>query len=108
MGCNGITPSVIKVTAEKRVRKDLLIKARLKGKLPKGYSLKRVKIDPPTITAEGPEHVLSQIESVAIDDIDLTGVKRSSVLEKNLLQPAPQIKFFHDEPVKVQVVISGQ
>ena len=90
---NGINPSIVKVTAEKRVRKNLLIKAKTQGNLPAGYFLRKIKIDPPTVMAEGPEHVLSQLESVATEDIDLSAVKRSSVLEKNLLQPAPQVKL---------------
>ncbi len=105
---SGINPSVVRVTTEKKVRKSLQIKVKTRGRLPEGMRVRRIKVDPATVTAEGPEHALSQIDAVATEEIDLSGVRRSTVLEKGLLQPAPQVKFLRDEPVKVQLVISGQ
>ena len=105
---SGINPSVVRVTTEKKVRKTLQVRVKTRGRLPVGMRVRRIKVDPATVTAEGPEHALSQIDAAATEEIDLSGVRRSVVLEKSLLQPAPQIKFLRDEPVKVQLVISGQ
>jgi uncharacterized protein (TIGR00159 family) len=105
---SGISPSVVRVTTEKKMRKALLVKVKTKGQLPGGERLKRIKVDPDTVTVEGPEHVLSQLDSAATEEIDLSAVRRSAVLEKGLLQPAPQVMFLRDKPVKVQLVISGR
>ncbi len=104
---SGINPSVVKVSSEKKVRKNLLVRAKTIGSLPAGARLRKLKSDPASVMAEGPEHVLAQIESVATEDIDLSNIRRSIMLEKGLLQPAPQIKLLRDEPVRVHLVISG-
>ena len=105
---NGINPSIVKVTVEKKMRKALLVRPKTRGLLPRGLFVRKIKVDPPTVMAEGPERAISHLDSVATEEIDLSGVRRSMVVEKNLLQPAPQINFLHDTPVKVQVVISGR
>lgn len=105
---SGINPSVVRVTAEKKARKALQVRVKTRGRLPAGARLRRIKVEPAVVTAEGPAHVLSQLDSAATEEIDLSGVRRSVVLEKALLQPAPQVKFLRDEPVKVQLVISGR
>lgn len=104
----GINPSVIRVTAEKKVRKTLQVKVTTRGRPPAGARLRRVKADPPAVTVEGPALTLSQLDSVATEEVDLSGVSRSVVLEKGLLQPAPQVNFLRDEPVKVHLTISGR
>ena len=105
---SGINPSVVKVATEKKVRKNLLVRAKIIGNLPGGQRIRRTKADPATVVAEGPERALAQLESVSTEDIDLSTVRRSMVIEKGLLQPAPQVKLLRDGPVKIQLVISGQ
>lgn len=104
---SGINPSVVKVTTERKVRKTLQIRAKTIGKLPAGLGLRKLRTEPSTIVAEGPELVLAQIESVSTEDIDLSQVKRSLSFEKVLLQPAPLVKLLSAEPVKIHMVVSG-
>jgi uncharacterized protein (TIGR00159 family) len=103
---SGINPSVIKVTAEKKMRKTLRVRVKTRGSLPGGGVLRKIKVNPAMVTAEGPEHALSLLESVATEEIDLSVVRQSVLLEKGLMQPAPLVKFVPDEPVKIQLVIS--
>jgi hypothetical protein len=103
---SGINPTVVKVTAERKMRKTLRVKVKTKGSLPGGGVLRKIKVNPATVTAEGPEHALSQLESVATEEIDLSAVLQSVLLEKGLHQPVPLVKIVPDEPVKVQLVIS--
>ncbi len=105
---SGINPSVIRVTAEKKVRKTLMVRVNTKGRLPNGARLGRVRVEPATVTAEGPERVLSQLDSAETEEIDLSTVRRSAILEKGLLQPAPQVTILREGPVRVQLVISGR
>lgn len=103
----GINPSVIRVTAEKKARKTLRVKVITRGRPPAGARLRRVKADPPVVTVEGPALALSQLDSVATEEIDLSVVRQSVVLERGLIQPAPHVNFLRDEPVKVRLTISG-
>ena len=104
---SGINPSVVRVTTERKVSKTLLVRVRTSGNLPSGMRLRKVKVEPATVTVEGPERALSQIDAATTEEIDLSGVRHSVVLDKGLLPPAPQVKFLRDESVKVQLVISG-
>jgi diadenylate cyclase len=104
---SGINPSVVKVIAERKVRKNLLVRAKTIGSLPEGKQLRKIRITPASVAAEGPEHVMTQLDSVTTEEIDLAGVGQNMVVEKGLLQPAPQVKILRDDPVKVQLVVSG-
>lgn len=95
----GINPAVIKVTVEKKVRKSLLIKAKTTG----GRSRLRLKVDPPTVEAEGPEHIMERVDTVETEDINISGLEPGEVMEKRLLSPAPQVKLLREEPVKVRL-----
>jgi diadenylate cyclase len=105
---SGINPSVVKVTTEKKVRKTLQVRTKMIGSLPGGLSVRNLRTEPSTVVAEGPERVLAQLESVSTEDIDLTKVRRNMTLEKGLLQPAPLVKLLREEPVKIQLVVSGR
>jgi len=104
---SGINPSVVKVVAERKVRKNLRTRAKTIGTLPEGKHLVKLRVIPASVAAEGPEHVLAQLDSVATEEIDLADIRQSMVIEKGLLQPAPQVKLLREDPVKIQLVISG-
>jgi YbbR domain-containing protein len=94
-----IRPSTVKVTVEKKVRKTLHIKVKTTGR----QSFKKISVDPPTVEAEGPEHVMEQLDSVETEEVTLSAFKHGTELEKRLLSPAPQVKILREEPVKVRL-----
>ncbi|KAF0217556.1 MAG: hypothetical protein FD174_3235 [Geobacteraceae bacterium] len=104
----GINPSVIKVVAEKKVRKELQVKVKTVGSLSGKLRLKKIIIEPVSVAAEGPEHVLTQLESVETEELDLSEIRQSTVIEKRLLSPAPRVKLLRDEPVRIRLVIAGR
>jgi hypothetical protein len=57
---------------------------------------------------EGAAHILEQLELLQTEDVDLAGVSQSTVLERQVLSPAPQVKVLLDNPVKVRVVTVGR
>lgn len=103
----GITPSVVKVTADKKVRRSLLVRVTTAGRLPPGARLKRVHVEPETVTAEGPEHLLSHLDSVETEAVNLGEVRQSTELTRRLLQPAPQIRFLRGDEVKVLILLAN-
>ncbi len=107
MKVSGVKPSVVKVLADKKVRKTLRVRVSVTGELPDGYELRRLKAEPVTVMVEGPENILLMLQSVQTEDIDLTGIWQSVTLERRLITPAPQVRFLREELVKVRVV-TGQ
>jgi uncharacterized protein (TIGR00159 family) len=96
----GINPSTIKVTMEKKVRKTIGIKARITG----GRARGKVRIDPPSVDAVGPAHVLENLDRVETEDVDLKGMKAGDSVDRRLISPSPQVKLLRDEPVKITLV----
>jgi diadenylate cyclase len=103
----GINPSIVKVTLEKKVRKTLRIKVKTSGILSGKQSFRKIRVEPSSVIAEGPEHAMTQLDSVETEDVDLSSMQRGTVLEKRLLAPAPQVKILRDEPVRVRLGKSG-
>jgi uncharacterized protein (TIGR00159 family) len=104
----GLNRSVVKVTADRKVRKQLVVRVRTVGRLPGRQRLQSLKAEPPTVMVEGAAHILEQLELLQTEDVDLAGVSQSTVLERQVLSPAPQVKVLLDNPVKVRVVTVGR
>jgi uncharacterized protein (TIGR00159 family) len=104
----GLNRSVVKVTADRKVRKQLVVRVRTVGRLPGRQRLRSLKAEPPTVMVEGAAHILEQLELLQTEDVDLAGVSQSTVLERQVLSPAPQVKVLLDNPVKVRVVTVGR
>lgn len=103
-----ITPSVVKVTAEKKVKKVLRVRVKTVGHLPPGMRLKSIHVEPAQITAEGPANLLARLDAVETEAVNLAGIGQTSELTKRLLQPAPQVDFPRSSEVKIRVVIAGR
>ncbi|GFE57840.1 diadenylate cyclase CdaA [Geobacter sp. AOG1] len=104
----GVKPSVVRVMTEKKIRKMVRIRVKTVGMLPGQLHIKRLTSEPGTVLAEGPAHMLSQLESVATEEIDLSAIHQSTVVEKRLVMPSPQLRVLQDEPVKVRVNVVGR
>ena len=103
----GINPAVVKVSVEKKVRKTLRIRVKTTGRLAGRLQSRKLKVDPATVEAEGPEHIMAQLDSVETEEVNLTGLQPAIVQEKRLLAPAPDVKLLRDEPVSIRLVRSG-
>jgi uncharacterized protein (TIGR00159 family) len=102
----GIKPSMVKVSTEKKIRKEVRVKVKTVGRLPASLRLKRMLCDPPTVMIEGPERSLARVETIETEGIDLSSIRGSTVVEKRLLPPAPLAKSLREEPVKIRLIIS--
>ncbi|MDA8428845.1 MAG: diadenylate cyclase CdaA [Geobacteraceae bacterium] len=104
MAVSSVTPSAIKVVAEKKVRKRVPVKVLLKGVLPSGMHGYEVLSDPETVVVEGPAGQISKVEFVATEEIDARRLARDKVYRKNLLLPSKKVSLLNDEPVVIKVV----
>jgi uncharacterized protein (TIGR00159 family) len=104
----GVKPSIVRVMTEKKIRKMVRIRVKTAGVLPGQLRLKRLASEPGAVLAEGPAHILSQLESIATEEVDLSMIRQSTVMEKRLMMPSPQLRVLQDEPVKVRVNIVGR
>jgi YbbR domain-containing protein len=99
-----ISPSSIRVSAEKKLRKNVPIKAALKGRLPAGVTFSNVYCEPRSVNIEGPASQISQITFVATEDIDASQLKLGEEYLKNLRVPERQVSILRDTPITVTLI----
>lgn len=98
-----ISPTTVRISAEKKLRKSVPVKASLKGKLPAGVTTSRVSCDPAYVNIEGPASQTAPIQSVTTEDIDARQLKKGKEYLKNLRQPEKQVTIIHDSPVTIRI-----
>ncbi len=103
---NRVKPAILKVTVEKKARKWLRVEAKVIGKLPGKRGLRRISVEPSTVIVEGPESTLSRLEKIETEEIVLSEVHQSAILEKKLILPASQVRFLSDGSVKVKLSLT--
>jgi len=100
-----VSPSSVRVSAEHKVRKSVPVKATLKGRLPSGLSSMHIICEPGTVEIEGPASQVSQILSVATEEIDTTQLKKGTEYLKNLRLPERQVSVLRDTPVSIKLSV---
>lgn len=103
-----VTPAVIKVTAEKRVSRQLPVVLKKTGRLPKGVRLRATSIEPGVVTLVGAEAALARVGQVYTEPLDLSSIKRSQSVDIRLLLPSSQVQFKEKEAVTVKVVVADK
>jgi uncharacterized protein (TIGR00159 family) len=104
----GISPAGVKVTVQRKIRREVPVRLRKVGVPPRGLRLKRLVVEPGRVTIEGPEHLLAQVEGVDTEEVNLASLQQGGVLEVKLLSPTPQVKLLHDGPVRVRVLTAAR
>lgn len=103
LSINGIEPTSIRITTEKKLRKTIPVKASLKGKLPPELSSMRIICDPATVEIEGPSSQISAIESIYTDDIDAAQLQKGNEYQKNIRLPRKQISVLREAPISIRL-----
>ncbi len=76
-----VQPSSIILSLDKLIQKAFPVTAKTSGFVEAGYYLKSLKTDPDVITITGPSTVLSPLDELYTQTIDLLGVKQSAQLQ---------------------------
>ena len=104
----GISPSVVKVTAEKKARKVLRVQVQAVGRLPGKLRLRRIRVEPDTVTVEGPARLLEQLESLQTETVNLADAYRNPDTTVRVLQPAPQVAILPPAEVRIRIETSSK
>nr|HOP40784.1 YbbR-like domain-containing protein [Geobacteraceae bacterium] len=98
-------PPAIRVVMENKIRKLVRVSPRLTGSLPAGLRLQSVKALPSEIMLEGPASVLSRIDSIRTEEIQLKLLNRSVTVTRKLEIPA-HIRTVSGESVSLRVQLA--
>jgi len=101
-----IDPKVIKIDIVRLIRKDVDIKVNIVGRPAPGYRVKKVSVNPPRVTLEGPE---SEIKNLSILGegltVNVTGKKYSFSKEIKIGFPLHNVKVLGKDTVVVEVEV---
>ena len=103
MTVTSVSPSTVRISAEKKVRKNVPVKVMLKGRLPSGYLSSQIICEPRSVDIEGPASQVSQILSVSTEDIDASRIKRGEEYLRNLQVPEKRVTILRDTPVTIRL-----
>ncbi len=80
----GIDPETISLTIEIQLKKVVPVKPHIIGAPEKGYKIVEIKVDPETVTLEGPKSAIAKIDIIKTEPIDINGIKRDLIYKANL------------------------
>ena len=103
-----VTPSTIKIIAEKKAFRELPVVLKTEGRLKKGLYLKSVKIEPARVKVVGPESALSQFNQVNTEVFNLAPLAGNRSVDLALQPLSPQLQIKREDPVNVKLQISGK
>ena len=72
-----IEPSAIQLRLEPTLERELEVEVKLEGKLPGGYGLQKVTVNPPKIRVRGPASHINALTKASTETISLDGRKES-------------------------------
>jgi YbbR domain-containing protein len=73
----GIEPQTISLTIEKLLKKTVSVQPAVVGVPQHGFVIIEIKVVPEEIVIEGPGNIISKIDNVKTEPIDITGLKNS-------------------------------
>lgn len=101
-----VSATNIRVSAEKKLRKSVPVKATLKGRLSAGQRQSfYVVCEPDSVDIEGPASQVSQIVSITTEEIDASQLKKGKEYLKNLRVPEKHVSVLRDTPVTVKLSV---
>lgn len=98
-----VVPSQVRITLEKRTEKTVPVEVRHAGPPPKGYRIVTQRVEPARVKIVGPEAILSRIDSVPTDPVNLGGVVGAEEFRVPVYAPDPHVRFEGKPVVTVKV-----
>lgn len=104
MTMSSVTPSSIKIVAEKKVRKSVPVRVVTRGYPARGLVDYEVITTPSAVEVEGPASQVARVESIITEEIDVSRLAKGKEYYKNLILPTKKVVILRDEPVTIKLI----
>jgi len=98
-----ITPRRVVIRTEALIKKTVQVSARVDGKPAAGYRIARVEVTPVSVTVEGARSVVDPLTQLVTYPVDVTGVRKTLILETKLNLLGKDLQVIDKEPIQVKV-----
>jgi len=104
MTITALSPPSLRISAERKLRKNVPVKAALRGFLPADIAAWQVLCDPAIVAIEGPASQVAAIETLYTDDIDAQHLEKGKEYLKSIRTPHKQVTILREAPVVLKLV----
>ena len=99
-----IEPAEIEVKVENLVEKNVSIIMNFVGDPAEGYVEKSSYVEPSVVRIQGPESIVSQIDNVKTETINIEGIRESFRREVKLVSDYPMVKILGDANIYFEII----
>ncbi|MBI5740167.1 MAG: YbbR-like domain-containing protein [Nitrospirae bacterium] len=92
LNVTNIEPQTISLTVEKQFSKSVFVQPAIEGLPERGYVIFEIRVEPETLVLEGPRSIVSKIQNVKTEPIDISGLNRDLRYKAKLNLPNPSLK----------------
>jgi diadenylate cyclase len=96
-------PAQLRFKFERRETRAVPVKVEFSGKLPAGFSVAQMDIEPPELTIAGPESHVGDSKSLVSDPFDLTGVTGDIERKLAVYAAEPEVRILNTPQVTVKI-----
>jgi YbbR domain-containing protein len=100
-----IEPQTIGITIEKHLRKTVAVQPAVVGVPERGFVIYEIKVVPETVVIEGPKSIISQINNIKTEPVDIAGLNRSLQYKVKLNMSNSSVKT-DEQKVDVNIFVN--
>ena len=98
-----VVPAQIRISFERRERKQVEVRPRVIGTFASGYRIERVTALPETVTIVGPATHVEGVETAITDPVDASGVVGTATFVTHAYVSDPLVRMADPSPIRVTV-----
>jgi diadenylate cyclase len=99
-------PAQLRFKFERRETRAVPVKVEFSGKLPAGFSVGQMDIEPEELTIAGPESHVADSKSLVSDPFDLTGVTGDMERKLAVYAAEPEVRILNTPQVTVKIRVA--
>lgn len=103
-----VNPRFVDIQVEKTMKKMVKVVPVVMEDLPNGYNLEDVLAEPDSVEIEGPSSLIESVDSVYTEEIDVSGMTETTVLEVDLERGDEKVQLSGQKQVKIRVLVKEE
>ncbi|HSH68724.1 MAG TPA: YbbR-like domain-containing protein, partial [Deferrisomatales bacterium] len=100
-----ISPSVVTLEADRKARRVLPVRPRIKGVPAEGYEVAEMRVDPPQVEIEGAERAVTKLREAPTEIVDVGGLDGGVTRPVQLALPDPTLRPLVQKALQLEIVV---
>lgn len=100
------SPAQVTLTFERRMSKNIQVRADVEGSPAPGFAIEKIDVDPPRVRVSGAQREVQRITEVATEPVDVSGLAETTERETRVSVSGRHVWVDSPEVVKVRIRIT--